>query len=305
MSQRESVLAWPEEGPADASAQPNVQIERFKGGARKTILMLGDPVKRDMHWNGEIKRSVPCFRPAPCPFCSNPVFTKTLRLEGFAPVMVLNTRERQWEQAVAVFTKGGLGKLAELAPAGYRGWMLDVCKVQEQPGRTAPMQIKKLAPLPESFPALPPEFSVKAVMLREWFPQIEHDEPIQWIEPIKVERRARSVSTAQTMALDPEEAVLLAQRLRAAGMVNIAASVEKGEVAGAAPAAAEPAVEEKKGSDLKVVEIASDPKNYGPKVRLAGGVTNGDDGKSPGAELVGSLVDSIPAMRNGKKGGGK
>ena len=60
---------------------------------------------------------------------------------------------------------------------------------------------------------------------------------------------------------------------------------------------------EKKPGDLAVTEIVSDPRNYGPKVRVAGGVPPISPSGRVGQVPLTATVDEIPvlaAIRNGK-----
>ena len=259
MTQRESVLPWPAEATAPASAHP--RVERFKGGGKKTVLLLGNPLKKQIHWNGDLKVSVPCFRPAFCPFCNEPKFTCSGREEGFAPGMVLNFRQRQWEQAVVVFTRGALVQLDDFkrraATDSVRGWVIEVSKAS-QSGRTSPMQLKQLESVSDDFP-LPQEFSARAVMLRVWFPNVEHEEPIDWIEPIKISRRRQQSDSTPTMELDAEKAAMLAATLRKNGLSHFADLVTTA-------ATGHHEDPQKKPGELATIETAADPANYGPKV---------------------------------------
>jgi hypothetical protein len=299
------------------------RVERFKNGGRKVVLLLGDPLQRQMHWNADLKSSVPCFKPSPCPFCSDPKFTKSERKEGFAPAMILNERAREWQQAVVVFTKGGLDKLHALGGAPYRGWRIEVVKVQK-PGRVAPMEIRQLDPLPDVYPALPPAFNVRAVMMRVWFPHHDHHEPIEWIEPMKVERRPRPSASTMPMELDPENAVVLASALRARGYGNLASAVTQSTdqnntgagAAAPAPGAGEPPARTPNGfvvspptpatptaaaikSNLDQARQAdarrrSEARKQHPEDRAAAPVQ---------ADAVGDLLADLLPSRNGKHAG--
>lgn len=269
MSEKKSVLVWSQADQAQAPSHP--PIERFKSGGKKTILLLGDPMKRDVHWNKDLKCSVPCFKPAHCPFCNDPAFTKTARLEGYAPAMAMNLRARQWEQCVAVFTKGGCVKLDDIKRKfgmdALRGSVLEVAKPPAA-GATAPMDVVRRDTAPADFP-LPREFNVKHCMELVW--ELT-DEPLpdeDWIEPIKVERRRRTVDAIPTMQLDAEKAVLLAERLKKSGLKNFAKGVES-ELTGSAPAEpeaeAETAISSLKPGGVLQREAISNPANYGEKI---------------------------------------
>jgi hypothetical protein len=206
MSSPHSVLEWVQGDPLPEP--PNVRIERFKPGIAKTIILLGDVVTRDTHWDREIRSTVPCFKPAACPMCSDARWVKTLRREGYAPALVANEKTNHWEQAVAVFTAGGLNQLSE---APHRGRILRVKKNQN--GMATPMEVKEIEPFTGEFP-LPPVFSVKAVMLRVWFPHIVHEEEVVFFEPIPFERRLpKTRPTHDEMELSADELLALADRL--------------------------------------------------------------------------------------------
>jgi hypothetical protein len=220
-------VAWTEGPHPPPTSAP--RIERFRGGGKKTVILLRNPQVIKVHWNAELKCSVPCFGVG-CPFCNDRKFTKTQRVEGYGASLVLNFEFRRWEAAVCVFTKLGLDKLAEVGkPKGppYRGRIFEIHKVPTA-GRSDPMEVKEIAQrLPDNFPSLPEEFDAKNVMMRVWFPGVDHKDPLPVIPPIPAERKRRpSTSTHDPLVIPAEQAAELTARLHAFGLKGMARTVE-------------------------------------------------------------------------------
>lgn len=209
-------LAWPDGAPPSATPPRTVRVERFKPGVQRIVILLGDVVTRGVHWDRETRTTVPCFRPAACPLCADARWAGSWREEGYAPILLRNEKRLQWEQAVAAFTAGGLKQIGE---APHRGKYLAVKKFQN--GTCTPMQVKELPSLPTDFPSLPKPFNVRPILMRVWFPQHAHEEPIEFIDPIpfdthQTQRPAKHEELQ--LAISPE----LAKELMSRGLTNLA-----------------------------------------------------------------------------------
>ena len=257
-----SVLTWPEPGQVTKPASTPIPIVRLKIGSRRTVVLLGDPRPKHVHYFESVDpqtkeakgETVPCYEPH-CHLCEVPKLKKDRRWEGYAPAMILNERSRYLHQALLVFTAGALGELQRIEEdAPRRGWVLEVAKQVKQ-GNSYPMKVKlKERNTKQFLRVLPAEFDVTPLMEFTWglIDKVPADFPI--IEPIKWQK-VKPAPTSKPLELKPEGASLLAARLVADGWGNLAALAGQGR--GGEPA--EASAETPPATPRPVVEASAPP----------------------------------------------
>ncbi|VTU02755.1 unnamed protein product [Gemmataceae bacterium] len=171
-------LSWCESTTA-ASPHP-VRVERFCGKSRHRVHLLGEVRPLKVHFRlGE--NTVPCLETErPCPFCADPMWKP--RHEHFGPALLMDPKEGQWKQIVAVFTPGGWNQLYKAPPGPHRGRLLDIWRHGQGSAGGGLLKLKEVSRIDPNYPA----FDVLPHLIRCWFPFAKDLPPVDALPPVPV-----------------------------------------------------------------------------------------------------------------------
>lgn len=235
---------WCDEGESP-SAPPHAPVQRFKHrGTRYRVVLLDRVRLKKMH-KKSAENSVPCLKPAPCPFCDDRLYDK--RKEGWAPAAFLELREYRethpdgmWVPVIAVFTGGGFAQIEGAEPHFGREYEVSRVIQGTAGGGSGVLKLKLLG---RTEPPLAP-FDIIGHCIRLWtkepVPVADLPAPVPYVPPAKG-KPADAVEEPTVLTPGQVERLMRqAEQLREEGHKHLADKIDADLAAAAGRAAAMP-----------------------------------------------------------------
>lgn len=162
-------------------------FEFFKVGARREVLLLGEPVEMRVHWHRSKQHKILCTALhgtcALCDIAATDPDVGVQQVEFGCPSYVRAARSNEFLQRVAILPRGACEQILDAAADGCRGRLFEIVR-----GASNRLQVRGSDKLPREFPSiLPPAFDVLPWVRARFGMRQNPKQPLVILPPIKCE----------------------------------------------------------------------------------------------------------------------